>query len=169
MLPLEGSCNDSKPFYLRLINARCSLEARLICLILLRYSHSTVKLVRGLMLIDVNLLNLRLRKLRFLLLVRSIEESWLFSRSNVVILGSRVCSENSVSLVHLRTRVVASWNFAGSSHSLSMVFLNSYSSCFFICSFWAAVKTEERSTWYSLLSLLILLNQTLFVFGGSPS
>ena len=146
MLPLEGSYNDFKPFYSRLIHARCSLEARLICLMLLSYSHSTVKFARGLRLIDVNSFLWRLRKLRLLLLLRSIADSWLFWRSNVVILGRRVCSENSFSLVNLLTRVVASWNFAAFYHSLPMV-LSSYCSCFFICSFWAAVKTEERSTW----------------------
>ena len=151
------------------MNARCSLEARLICLILLLNSHSTVKFARGLRSIDDNLLFWRLRKLRLLLLVRSIEESWFPWRSKVVILGRRVCSENSFSLVYLLTRLVASWNFAAFYHSFQMVFLSSYPSCSFIFSFWAAVKTEERSTWYPLLKLLMYLKKTLLVFGGSPS
>ncbi len=84
---------------------------------------------------DVNRLSARLRMLRFLLLVRSIEDSLLFWRSRVVSWGRVRWAENPFSLVHLLTRVVASWNFASLLHSLSMVLLNSLSSYFFFCSF----------------------------------
>jgi hypothetical protein len=44
-------------------------------------------------------------------------------------------AENSFSLVHLLTRVVASWNFASLSHSLNMALRYSLSSYSFFCSF----------------------------------
>ena len=57
----------------------------------------------------------------FLLLLRSIVEILFAWRSKVVSYGRRVCFENSVRLVHLLTRVVASWNFGSLFHSLSIV------------------------------------------------
>ena len=147
---------------------RRSLKARLIFLILLCARNSTVKFTMGLRYIDVNWLLSRLRKLRFLLLLRSMFEILFLSRSKVVSCGRRVCAENSSSLVNLLTRVMASSNFASLNHSLPMVRL-SYFSYYFFCSFSAVVKTDERSTWYYLLRLLILLKKMLFVFGGSPN
>ena len=140
----------------------------------------------------------------FVLLERSIVEIPFFSRSKVVSSGKSACAEYSSSLVYLLTRVYASWNWALSSHSMSILLwwylgnldvrsftkmsskttsLNdklllptnpsnfhmissSYFSYFFFRSFTAAVKSEESSTWYFLLWLLIHLNQTPSVFEG---
>ncbi len=84
---------------------------------------------------DVNWLRSRLRKLRFLLAARSMEDKLLPWRSRVVIWGRVRWAENSFSLVYLLTRVVASWNFASFSHSFRMVLLYSYISYLFFCSF----------------------------------
>jgi hypothetical protein len=127
MLPLAGSSNYFKPLYLRLIHARCWLEARLILLILLSYRNSTVRFARWSRVMDFNWLKARLRKLRFLLAERSMEDKLLPWRSRVVSWGRVRWAENSFSLVFLLTRVVASWNFASSSHSLSMVSLSEFS------------------------------------------
>ncbi len=135
MPPLSGSSNYSKPLDRRSIHARCWLEARLILLILLFHRNSTVRLARWSRVMDVNWLFQRLRKLRFLLAARSMEDNLLFSRSRVVSWGRVRWAENSFSLVHLLTRVVASWNFASFSHSFRMVLSYSYFSYFFFCSF----------------------------------
>jgi hypothetical protein len=135
MLPLAGSSNYSKPLDWRSIHARCWLEARLILLMLLSYRNSTVRFARWSRVMDVNELRSRLRKLRFLLSARSMEDKLLPWRSRVVSWGRVRWAENSFSSVHLLTRVVASWNFASLLHSLSMVLLYSYISYFFFCSF----------------------------------
>jgi hypothetical protein len=110
MLPLAGSSNYSKPLDWRSIHARCWLEVRLILLILLNLSNSTVRFARWSMVMDFNWLLWRLRKLMFLLSARSMETKLLPYRSRVVSWGRVRWAENSCSLVHLLTRVVASWN-----------------------------------------------------------
>ncbi len=84
---------------------------------------------------DFSWLLWRLRKLRFLLPARSMEDKLLPWRSRLLSWGRVRWAENSFSLVFLLTRVVASWNFASLNHSLLMVLLNSLSSYFFFCSF----------------------------------
>ncbi len=112
MLPLAGSSSCSKPLDSSQIHARFWLEARLILLILLPYSHSTVRFARWSRVMDFNWLLWRLRKLRFLLSARSMEDKLFLWRSRVVSWGRVRWAENSFSLVFLLTRVVASWNFA---------------------------------------------------------
>ena len=135
MLPLAGSFNYSKPLDVRPIHARCWLEARLILLILLLYRNSTVMFARWSRVMDVNWLLARLRKLRFLLAARSMEDKLFLKRSRVVSWGRVRWAENSFSLVYLLTRVVASWNFASLLYSFLMVLRYSLSSYFFFCSF----------------------------------
>ena len=96
----------------------------MILLILLSYRNSTVRFARWSRVMDVNWLRSRLRKLRFLLPSRSMEDKLLFWRSRVVSWGRVRWAENSFSLVHLLTRVVVSWNFASFPHSLLMVSLS---------------------------------------------
>jgi hypothetical protein len=85
---------------------------------------------------DVNWLSIRLRKLRFLLAARSMSNKLLFWRSRVVSWGRVRWAENSYSLVHLLTRVVASWNFSSLKYLLLyMVLRHSYLSYSFFCSF----------------------------------
>jgi hypothetical protein len=98
----------------------------LILLILLPYRNSTVRFARWSRVMDFNWLPSRLRKLRFLLAARSMEDKLLPWRSRVVSWGRVRWAENSYSQVYLLTRVVASWNFASFSHSLFMVLLCSY-------------------------------------------
>ncbi len=135
MLPLAGSSNYSKPLDSRLIHARCWLEARLILLILLSARNSTVRFARWSRVMDFNWLFRRLRKLRFLLSARSMDDKLFLWRSRVVSWGRVRWAENSFSLVQLLTRVVASWNFASFPHSFPMVLSYTYTSYFFICSF----------------------------------
>jgi hypothetical protein len=169
MLPLAGSSNYSKPLDWRSIHARCWLEARLILLILLLYRNSTVRFARWLRVMDVNWLLQRLRKLRFLLAARSMEDKLLSWMSRVVSWGRVRWAENSFSLVHLLTRVVASWNFASLLHSLYMVLLASYPSYFFFCYFSVGVKVEESYTWHHLFFQFIALRKTLLLLRGGPS
>ena len=119
---LQGSINYFTPLDLRSMTSMFLLKERLIELMLFFHMHRKVKFERRLRFIDVRLLPLRLRKLSFLLLLRSMLEMLFPSRSSTVSSERRVWAVNSYSLVHLLIRVVASWNLASFLYSWLIIF-----------------------------------------------